>query len=72
MSDAAAELVASIVVLWGAAVVSYLSILAQQEALPAEAGEQEETAEPSKQGSNFTASRHGCRAGFYLNTGWYA
>jgi hypothetical protein len=71
MSDAAAELVASIVVLWGAAVVSYLSILAQQEALPAEAGEQEETAEPSKQGSNFSPSRHGCRGGLTYERGWY-
>jgi hypothetical protein len=71
MSDAAAELVASIVVLWGAAVVSYLSILAQQEALPAEAGQQEETAEPSQHGSNFSPSRHGCRGGLTYERGWF-
>jgi hypothetical protein len=71
MSDQAAELVASIVILWGAAVVSYLSILAQQEALAAEAGEQEEAEDPPQQGSNFTPSRHGCRGGLIYERGWF-
>jgi threonine/homoserine/homoserine lactone efflux protein len=71
MTTEAAEIAFSIVILWGAAVVSYLSILAQQEALPAEAGEQEEAEDPPQQGSNFTPSRHGCRGGLHFNTGWY-
>jgi hypothetical protein len=71
MSDTAAELVGSIVILWGAAVVAYLSILAQQEALPAEAGEQEEAEDPPQQGSNFSPSWHGCRGGLSFHTGWY-
>jgi len=62
MSDDTVEMLASIVVLWAAAIVSYISIWQQQEAATAETLA-EEAEDPPEQGSNFSPLRHGCRGG---------
>jgi hypothetical protein len=62
MSDDTAEMLASIVILWAAAFVSYISIWQQQEAATAETSA-EEAEDPPEQGSNFSPLRHGCRGG---------
>jgi hypothetical protein len=69
MSAEVAELLASVVVLWGAAVVSYLSILAQQEARGTDTDEPDEAAAPSR--VEFSPLRNGCRGGLTYETGWY-
>jgi hypothetical protein len=72
MSDDTAELLASIVILWAAAIVAYVSIFAQQEAAAAETLA-EEAEDPPEQGSNFSPLRHGCRGGSsvtYLRSWW--
>jgi flagellar basal body-associated protein FliL len=72
MSDDTAELLASIVILWAAAIVAYLSIFAQQEAATAETSA-EEAEDPPEQGSNFSPLRHGCRGGSFVTyeKGWW-
>lgn len=69
MSPEVAELLVSVVVLWGAAVVSYLSILAQQEARGTDADEPDEPAGPAQ--VEFSPPRNGCRGGLTYETGWY-
>jgi len=65
MSDDTAELLASIVILWAAAIVSYISIWQQQEEATAETLA-EEAEDPPEQGSNFSPLRHGCRGGSFV------
>jgi len=62
MNDETVEMLASIVVLWAAAFVSYWSIWKQQEAATSETLA-EEAEDPPEQGSNFSPLRHGCRGG---------
>jgi hypothetical protein len=69
MSGEVAELLASVVVLWGAAVVSYLSILAQQEARGTDADEPDEAAGPSR--VEFSPSWNGCRGGLNYERRWW-
>ena len=64
MSDNTVELLASIVILWAAAFVSYWSIWQQQEAATAETLA-EEAEDPPEQGSNFSPLRHGSRGGSF-------
>jgi hypothetical protein len=72
MSDDTIELLASIVILWAAAIVAYLSIFTQQEAATAETLA-EEAEDPPEQGSNFSPLRHGCRGGSFVTyeKGWW-
>ena len=69
MSQEAAELVTSIVVLWGAAVVSYLSILSQQEARGTDADEPDEPEGPAR--VEFSSPRNGCRGGLIYERNWW-
>lgn len=69
MSPEVAEILVSVVVLWGAAVVSYLSILAQQEARGTDADEPDEPAGPAR--VEFSPSRNGCRGGLLYQRSWW-
>ena len=71
MSDTI-ELLSTIVILWAAAIVAYLSIYTQQEAATAETLA-EEAEDPPEQGSNFSPLRHGCRGGSSVTyeKGWW-
>jgi len=71
MSDTI-ELLSTILILWAAAVVSYISIWQQQEAATAETSA-EEAEDPPEQGSNFSPLRHGCRGGSFVTyeKGWW-
>jgi hypothetical protein len=64
MSDDTIELLASIVILWAAAIVSYVSIWKQQEAATSETSA-EEAEDPPEHGSNFSPLRHGRRGGSF-------
>jgi hypothetical protein len=71
MSDTI-ELLSTIVILWAAAVVSYISIWQQQEAATSETAA-EEAEDPPEQGSNFSPLRHGRRggsSGTYTRSWW--
>lgn len=72
MSDDTIELLSTIVILWAAAIVAYLSIYTQQEAATAETLA-EEAEDPPEQGSNFSPLRHGCRSGSSVTyeKGWW-
>jgi len=69
MSDTI-ELLASIVILWAAAIVAYISIFTQQEAATAETLAEEAEDPPE---SNFSPLRHGRRGGSFVDytKGWW-